>query len=122
MNRLLGAAYELSSYLAAPAPTTPPAGGGGVQNPLNGVSPDMSVLGGAFNNIWIRVAGALWALALAAATIYLAYGFLNMSQAKRMGNAHMMSEATGDVKIRAAAVGGLVGLPVIVSAIIAVIG
>lgn len=120
MSRMLGVAYEVATYLAAPTPTPP--GGSGVQNPLDGVTPDLGVLGGAFGSAWIRVAGAIWALLIAAAAIYLGAAFLSMAQAKKMGNAHMMSEATGDVKIRAAAFGGLVGLPVIVGAIITVIG
>jgi hypothetical protein len=111
---VIGRAYEAASYLAAP--------GGDVENPLDGVTPDLGVLGDAFGSTWIRVAGAIWALLIAAASIYLGAAFLSMAQAKRMGNSHMMSEATGDVKIRAAALGGLVGLPVIVGAIITVVG
>jgi hypothetical protein len=111
-----------SSVLAAPDPTPTPGGGGNVKNPLDGVTPDMSVLGGAFGQTWVRVAGAIWALMIAAAAISLGAAFLNMAQAKKLGNSHMMSEATSDVKIRGAALGGLVGLPVIVGAIIVVIG
>ena len=96
--------------------------GGDVENPLDGVSPDMGILGEAFGETWVQVAGALWALMIAAAAIYLGAAFLTMAQAKKMGNSHMMSEATGDVKIRAAALAGLVGLPVIVGAIITVVG
>ena len=118
MNRLLGRVYEVASYLAQPAPDP----SGGPKNPLDGVEPDMGVLGEAFGATWIRVAGAIWALLIAAAALYLGAAFLNMAQAKKMGNSHMMSEATGDVKIRAAALGGLVGLPVIVGAIISVVG
>lgn len=93
-----------------------------VENPLDGVTPDMGVLGSAFGDVWVRVAGAVWALFIAAAAISLGAAFLNMAQSKKLGNSHMMAEATGDVKIRAAALAGLVGLPVIVGAIIAVIG
>lgn len=120
MSLVLGRAYELASYLAAPTPNPKP--GGGVQNPMDGVSPDLGVLGGAFGAIWVRVAGGIWALLIAAAALYLGAAFLNMAQAKKMGNSHMMSEATGDVKIRAAAFGGLVMLPVIIGAIITVVG
>ncbi len=98
------------------------AAGGGVKNPLDGVTPDMSVLGAAFGNVWVRVAGAIWALFIAAAAVSLGAAFLNMSQAKKMGNSGMASEAASDVKTRAAALGGLIGLPVIVGAIIAVFG
>ncbi|MEV6349582.1 hypothetical protein [Actinoplanes sp. NPDC051851] len=110
-----------SRALEAPTPTTP-AGGGNVKNPLDGVTPDLGILGAAFGSTWVRVFGALWALFIAAAAVYLGAAFLNMAQAKKLGNAHMMSESTSDVKIRAAALGGLVGLPVIVGAIITVIG
>ncbi|MDM4723322.1 hypothetical protein QTQ03_28365 [Micromonospora sp. WMMA1363] len=110
-------AYELwGRVLAAPDP------GGGVQNPLDGVTPDLGVLGGAFQSTWVRVVGGLWALMIAAAAVYLGAAMLNMAQARRVGNAHMMSEAAGDVKLRAAALAGLVGLPVIVGAIITVVG
>jgi len=96
--------------------------GGTVTNPLNGVTPDMGILGSAFGHTWARVAGAIWALMIAAAVLYLAAAFLSMAQAKRIGNAHMVTDATGDLKIRAAALAGLVGLPVIVGAIISVMG
>jgi len=119
MTQLATVGYKVLSVLAAP---TPDPGGGGVENPLDGVTPDMGVLGDAFGQTWIRVAGALWALLIAGAALYLGAAFLSMAQARRIGNSHMMSEATGDVKIRAAALGGLVGLPVIVSAIITVVG
>jgi hypothetical protein len=93
-----------------------------VKNPLDGVTPDMGILGSAFGNTWVRVAGAVWALLMAASVLYMAAAFLSMSQAKRLGNTHMISEATGDVKIRAVGLAGLVGLPVIVGAIISVVG
>lgn len=95
---------------------------GTITNPLDGVTPDMSILGPAFGNTWTRVAGAVWALLIAAAVFYLAAAFLSMAQARRLGNAHMVTDATGDVKIRAAALAGLIGLPVIVGAIITVVG
>lgn len=118
MTGVTAAGYGLVVAMVA-APTPEP---GGVTNPLDGVTPDMSVLGAAFGATWVRVAGAIWALLIAAATIYLGAAFLNMAQARRMGNSHMMSEATGDLKVRGAALGGLVALPVIVGAIITVVG
>jgi hypothetical protein len=93
-----------------------------VKNPLDGVTPDMGILGPAFGSTWTRVAGAIWAILIAVAVLYLAASFLSMAQAKRLGNSHMVTEATGDLKIRAAALAGLVGLPVIVGAIITVVG
>jgi hypothetical protein len=93
-----------------------------VSNPLDGVTPDMGILGPAFGQTWTRVAGAIWALLIAAAVLYLAAAFLSMAQAKRLGNSHMITEATGDVRIRATALAGLVGLPAIVGAIISVVG
>ncbi|MBN1172912.1 MAG: hypothetical protein JXA67_12120 [Micromonosporaceae bacterium] len=104
--------------LADPTPTK----GGDVKNPLDGVTPDLSVLGEAFGNVWVRVASAIWALMLAGAAIYLGAAFLNLAQAKRMNNSHMMSDAAGDVRLRAAALAGLVALPLIVGAIITVVG
>jgi hypothetical protein len=95
---------------------------GKVTNPLDGVTPDMGILGPAFGHTWARVAGAIWALLIAVAVLYLAAAFLSMMQAKRIGNSHMVTDAAGDLKIRAAALGGLVGLPVIVGAIISVVG
>ncbi|GLY02431.1 MULTISPECIES: hypothetical protein [Actinoplanes] len=93
-----------------------------VTNPLDGVTPDMGILGPAFVTTWARVAGAVWALLIAAAVFYLAAAFLSMAQAKRIGNAHMVTDATGEVKVRAAALAGLIGLPVIVGTIITVVG
>ena len=93
-----------------------------VTNPLDGVVPDMNILGPAFGHTWVRVAGAIWALLIASAVLYLAAAFVSMAQARRLGNSHMVSEATGDLRVRAAALAGLVGLPVIVGAIITVVG
>jgi hypothetical protein len=93
-----------------------------ITNPLDGVTPDMGILGPAFGQSWIRVASAVWALLIAAAVFYLASAFLSMAQAKRLGNAYLVTDATGEVKIRATALAGLVGLPVIVGAIITMVG
>ncbi|MFJ2087504.1 hypothetical protein ACIOBK_33605 [Micromonospora chokoriensis] len=82
----------------------------------------MSVLGEAFQSSWVRAAGALWALMLAAAALYLGAAFVTMAQAKQTGNHHMMSEATSTVKTRLAALGGLVLLPVIVGAVVVAFG
>jgi hypothetical protein len=95
---------------------------GRVKNPLDGVVPDMGILGSAFGQTWTRVAGAVWALLIAAAVLYLAAAFLSMAQAKRVGNSHILSDATGDVRVRAVALAGLIGLPIIVGAIISVVG
>jgi hypothetical protein len=111
-----------SDILAAPAPTPAPSGGGKVKNPMDGITPDMSVLGTAFGSVWARIAGAIWALLLGAATLYFGAGWLTLAQAKKMGNSHMMADATGDLRLRAVAVGGLVALPLLMGAIIAVIG
>jgi hypothetical protein len=120
VKSLAWAAFERwSGVLAAP---TPAPGGGNVENPLDGVRPDLGVLGGAFEATWVRVVSATWGLFIAAAALYLGAAFLNMAQAKKLGSSQVMSEAASDVKIRATALGCLVGLPVIVGAIIFVIG
>jgi hypothetical protein len=112
------AAYALPGRVAAPSPA--PSGGAG--NPLDGVTPDLGVLGGAFGETWVRVAGAVWALMIAASALYLGGAFLSLAQNRQAGNSYGMSDSMRDVKLRAMALGGLVGLPVIVGAIIAVVG
>ncbi|MFI7074285.1 hypothetical protein ACIODS_27845 [Micromonospora chalcea] len=108
-------------WAAAPTPTPAP-GGGGIKNPLDGVTPDMGVLGGPFTATWVRVAGAIWALMIAVVALYVGAGFVSMAQARQLNNSHMMSEATSSVKLRLAALGGVVLLPLIIGAVIAAVG
>ncbi|MFG3423177.1 hypothetical protein [Micromonospora sp. NPDC048063] len=82
----------------------------------------MGVLGGPFQATWLRVAGAIWALMLAAVALYVGAAFVSMAQARQLNNHHMMSEATSAVKLRLAALAGVVLLPLIVGAVIAAVG
>ena len=111
-----------SRILAAPDPTAPAAGSGDVKNPLDGIKPDLSVFGAAFESVWGRVFGGIWALGIAAAAGMLGKSLLDMNAAKKLGNTTLASEATSDVRYRAAALGALVALPVIVGAIIVAFG
>ena len=92
-----------------------------VPNPLDGITPDMSVLGGAFRNTWVKVASAIYGIMVAVSAVYLMGAFVGLSQAKKAHNPHQMSEALGDVKLRAGAFGGLLATPVIIGAIILVV-
>jgi hypothetical protein len=91
------------------------------KNPLDGVSPDMSVLGKAFEQKWVQVAGAIWGLMIAVAALYLGAGMLSLTNAKKANNSYMMTDALGDVKLRGLALAGLVALPLLVSAIITLV-
>ncbi len=113
--------YDVAGrILAEPAPQpstdkmSPP------QNPLQNVRPNMGVLGDAFNHVWVSVATAAWGLMIAAASLYLGAALLSLANARKVNNSYMMTDALADVKLRAASLGGLVALPVIVGAVIRV--
>ena len=106
--------HTVATVLAEPTPAPGPA------NPLNGVKPDLGVLGGAFQQTWVKVAAATWAIMIAAASLYMGAALLQLANARKANNSYMMTDALGDVKMRGAALGGLVALPVIVGAIITV--
>lgn len=108
---LVGATMLLAAGTAAAA-----------TNPLEGITPDMSLLGPAFNNTWGRLAAALWAVLLAGASVKLLVSLYKMRAARTGGYASEMTDAAQEAKVAGMAFGALAGAGIIISAILFVVG
>ena len=92
-----------------------------MDNPLDGILPDLNIFGDAFTTIWQRVAGGLWGLGILVAVAYLGIGILGMVQNKG-SHPSQLRESKADAVKAGWALGGLVALPVIVGAFLLVFG
>jgi hypothetical protein len=92
-----------------------------VENPIDfdDVSPSFSALGDAQGPL-LTIGGVLWALCIAGAVLYLAKAFVTYATAKNQGMVEKVGEAAKDIKHGLIALGGLAGLPIIVTGIFAV--
>ena len=93
-----------------------------IENPLEGVKPDIGVLGPAFNSVWARVVGAIWGVALAASTVKLIMALYKMRSMNKAGMPTEMADAGQEAKIAGIAVGCLASVGIIVGAILFVVG
>lgn len=108
---LVGAAMLLAAGPAAAA-----------TNPLEGITPDMSILGPAFNSTWSRIAAAVWGVLLAGASIKLLTSLYKMRAARTGGYSSEMTDAAQEAKVAAVAFGALAGAGVLIGAILFVVG
>ena len=84
-----------------------------IQNPLDGIVPDFTVFGADFTNIWQKLGGGLWAVAILVAIGYLGHGILGMAQ-NRGGHPGNLRESKKEAVQAGAALGGLIALAPIV--------
>ncbi|MFV8175285.1 MULTISPECIES: hypothetical protein [Mycobacteriaceae] len=87
------------------------------KNPFEGVTPTLEFLGPAFQNVWVRVLGTIWALAMGGVGVKLIFALYKMRAAKNGGYASEMTDNAAEVKTAATAFGGLTLLTVIIGAI-----
>ncbi|GAA4825222.1 hypothetical protein GCM10023353_38910 [Tomitella cavernea] len=92
-----------------------------VDNPFEKISPDLSILGPAMNDTWVRVGSAVWAVALLFVVIKLIVGVSKMKSAEKRGYAQDASEYTGEAKVAGIALAVLVMLTVIVGSVLFVV-
>lgn len=107
---LVGAAMLLAAGTAAAA-----------TNPLEGITPDMGILGPAFSSTWSRVAAAVWGVLLAAASVKLLVALYKMRAARGAGYGSEMADSAQEAKVAAVAFGCLAGAGVIIGAILFVV-
>lgn len=109
-----------ATYLAQPAdaPAQEPGAGGGLENPLEKVTPSLSWLGPEFDQTWIKVVAVIWALAIVVTAVGLITSFLKMRGAKKGGYTDDLNDATGETKKAVIAFSGVIGSPIIVGALI----
>lgn len=93
-----------------------------IQNPIDGVKPDLSVFGPAFNNVWVRVIGGIWAVALGASVVKLIMAIYKMRSMKAAGMPAEMADAGQDFKVASIAFGCLASVGIITGAILFLVG
>jgi hypothetical protein len=93
-----------------------------IDNPLNGVLPDFSVFGLEFTQLWQKILGGLWALAIIAAVIFVIIGVANMAMATSGSNPGAYKDARNQAMWAGISLGVLAALAVIVGAILSVLG
>lgn len=89
-----------------------------VQNPLDGVFPDFSLFGVEFDNIWIKIAGLIWAALIlwAVISIFMAIGRLISASSDR--NPAAYGDATKSLVKAAISFGAILCVGVIVGILI----
>lgn len=92
------------------------------KNPLDGVTPDTSGLGGEFNGKVQLFISVVWGLCLAAAVVILIMAWVRMAAANNAGNSHTQAINHKVVMTAVWAVAGLLLVPLIVGALILITG
>jgi len=90
-----------------------------MENPLDGVIPDFSIFGAEFTELWQKLLGGIWALAIVASIVFLIMGLIKVGQNGEV-NPQAVAEGKKQVLMSAVSLGGVVALAVIVGAIIAI--
>lgn len=91
-----------------------------MQNPLNGIVPNFSIFGAQFTAAWQKIGAGLWGVAILIAIFYLGRGVLAIATSNDNPGSRRIGQH--EAARGAMALGGLVGLAVIVGAVIAVFG
>lgn len=89
-----------------------------MENPIDGIIPDFSVFGAEFTQWWEKLFGALWAIAIIVALVYLLLGVVTMAQSG--DNPHDYSQGRGRAIKALVAVVILAAFGVVVGAVFAV--
>lgn len=93
-----------------------------IDNPLDGILPDFSIFGLEFTQLWQKILGGLWALAIIAAIIFVIIGVGNMAVATSGSNPGAYKDARNQAMWAGISLGVLAALAVIVGAILSVFG
>lgn len=91
-----------------------------MENPIDGIVPNFSVFGAEFTEWWQKLFGAVWAIAIVIALVYLVLGIVAMAQSG--DNPHDYAQGRGRAVKALVAVVILAGFGVAVGAIFAVAG
>lgn len=93
-----------------------------MDNPLDGILPDFTIFGTEFTELWQKLLGGLWGLAIVLAVVFLIIGIVKMSSASSSGNPNEYKSARTQAMWAGISLGVLAALAVIVGAILAVFG
>jgi hypothetical protein len=91
----------------------------GIQNPLNGILPNFTVFGTQFTELWQKLLGGLWAVAIIIAVVYLILGITAMGKSSTGGNPLEYKVGRTQALWAGISLGGLAAIAVIVGAILA---
>jgi len=93
-----------------------------MKDPFTGVTPDFSVFGVKFTNLWQKVFAAAWAIGIIWLGILFVPAIVEFAQHKGGNHPQQMQEARSSVIKTGGALGAMVGLGVILGAIIKIVG
>lgn len=93
-----------------------------MDNPFDGLMPDFSVFGAEFTEWWQKLFAGFWALAFIAAAGFLLAGILALRRATNQNMPGQVDEAKSTLAWRAAALAGVIGFGVIITAVITLVG
>ncbi|GAB3518326.1 hypothetical protein [Arthrobacter monumenti] len=89
-----------------------------IENPLEGVTPTLSVFGTEFNATIVAILGGLWAICVLIAVGAFLMGLGKYSVAKKTGHSDDLSDGAGGMKKAGLAIAGLAAAPAIIAGII----
>lgn len=90
-----------------------------MENPLDGIIPDFTIFGAEFTQLWQKLLGGVWGIAIVVVIVFLIMGFVKIAQNGET-NPQAVAEGKKQVLWSAIGLGCLVALAVIVGAIIAI--
>lgn len=93
-----------------------------LDNPIAGLVPDFTVFGGEFDTWWKKLFAGLWALCLVGSIAWFAISITGLRHATESNIPGQVDSAKNKVAWSGGAVGGLVGLPIIIGAIFVIAG
>ena len=93
-----------------------------IPNPLEGVQPDLSLLGPALNSTWKRILASLWGGCIAIAGVYVLTSGLSLKKSRKRGMAGDLSESTDDFRTSLYSLGIVAAATPIVGAVLFLVG
>ncbi|WP_139061801.1 hypothetical protein [Tsukamurella pulmonis] len=109
------AAVLLTAYALVTGAVAPASAAG---NPLDGITPDMSLLGPAFNSSWKRLGGALWGVVIGILAFKVITSTLKARRAKRNAASSDLAEATEELQESLFMLGACALASVIIAAVL----
>jgi len=99
------------------------ANAGDIENPLQGVKPDLGLFSDALNSSWKRVVAFIWALVVVGSSVRVIVGAFKVKRAKSRGYANDLAEGSEELQDALVSL-GLVGLasPIIATVLLVVGG
>lgn len=90
-----------------------------MENPLDGIIPDFTIFGAEFTQLWQKLLGGVWGIAIVVVIVFLIMGFVKIAQNGET-NPQAVAEGKKQVLWSFIGLGCLVALAVIVGAVIAI--